>query len=56
MLETFIYTTSQHILASILARTMAALKRFGGHSDDSDDTTQETPSSERRGGGQNVQA
>lgn len=56
MLETFIYTTSQNILVGILTRIVAALKRFGGHSDDIDATTQETPSSERRGGGQNVQA
>lgn len=52
MLETFALQLSQ----GILTRIVAALKRFGGHSDDSDDTTPQTPSSERRGGGQNVQA
>lgn len=56
MLETFIYTTSQNILTSIVRQLYAALQRLGAHSDDSNDTTQETPSSERRGGTNNVQA
>ena len=50
MLETFIYTTSQNILVGILTRIMAALKRFGGHSDGSGDRTQETLSQEPMGG------
>ena len=50
MLELFIYSTTQNILVGIAARIVAALKQFGGHSDDSDDRTQETLSSERRGG------
>jgi hypothetical protein len=51
MLELFIYTTSQNILASIVRSLYAALNRIAGHSDDSDATTPQTPSQEPMGDG-----